>query len=64
MDAGTVNSEFRKPDVYLLTADVDANGTVSKRKFIASKIGDNWQLLPATDTNLKSLGIYKPDEKK
>lgn len=62
-----VKSEFRKEDVYLVTAEVDTNGTVSKRKFIASKADNNgqksWQLLPATDTNLKSLGIYKADEK-
>ncbi len=63
----TVNMELRKEDVYLLTAEVDTNGTVSKRKFIASKVDNNgqksWQLLPATDTNLKSLGIYKPEAK-
>ncbi len=64
----TVNTEFRKEHVYLVTADVDTNGTAAKRKFIASRVDGNgqrsWQILPATDTNLKSLGIYKPDEKK
>lgn len=63
-----VVSEFRKDGVYLVTAEVDTNGTVSKRKFIASKAESgeqkNWQLLPATDTNMKSLGIYKADDKK
>lgn len=63
----TVNMELRKEDVYVVIADVDTNGTTSKRKFIASKSTDNnqsgWQLIPATDTNLKNLGIYKPDAK-
>ncbi|HXG85798.1 MAG TPA: hypothetical protein VNI84_17395 [Pyrinomonadaceae bacterium] len=63
----SVNSEFRKEDVYLVTAEVDTNGTVSKRKFIASKVDNNgqksWELIPATDTNQKNLGIYKPDAK-
>lgn len=59
-----VASEYRKPDVFLLTADVDTNGTVAKRKFIASKTDNKWQILPATDTNMKNLGIYKADEKK
>lgn len=62
-----VTMDERKADVYFVTADVDTNGIVSKRKFIASRVNANgqksWQLLPATDTNLKSLGITKPDEK-
>jgi len=62
-----VETELRKEDVYLVTAEVDTNGTVSKRKFIALKIDNNgqksWQILPATETNQKNLGIYKPDAK-
>lgn len=62
-----VETELRRDDIYLVTTEVDTNGIVAKRKFIASKVDNNgqksWQILPATDANQKNLGIYKPDTK-
>lgn len=61
-----IRTEFEKPGVYLVFAEVEIGGRKQIDKFIARRqesAEENWSLIPATEGNLNTHGIAAEDAK-